>query len=110
MVSRVFETPEETLKAALALAEEIGQKSPIAVQVPYTICLSYVSQTDSILVSYRNPPPQGSKLHLNYGRDHSVDESLDYIRVWNSAQLNTEDLVKSALAIMTKEKAEYSDV
>lgn len=40
-------------KGALDLAEEIGGKSPIAVH--------------------------GTKVNLNYSRDHSVAESLDYM-------------------------------
>jgi delta(3,5)-delta(2,4)-dienoyl-CoA isomerase len=41
------------LASALDLAENIAQKSPVAVQ--------------------------GTKIQLNYSRDHSVDESLEYI-------------------------------
>lgn len=41
------------LNAAFALAAEISSKSPVAVQ--------------------------GSKINLLYSRDHSVDESLDYM-------------------------------
>ena len=41
------------MKRAIDLATEIASKSPIAVE--------------------------GTKLQLNYGRDHTVDEGLDYI-------------------------------
>lgn len=41
------------LNAAFALAADISSKSPVAVQ--------------------------GSKINLIYSRDHSVDESLDYM-------------------------------
>lgn len=87
-----------TVTAALEMAATIAAKSPIAVQVIDNgrIIWSTVSQ--------------GTKVNLNYGRDHTVKESLDYILAWNMSQLNTEDLMKSAMAAMTKEKAEFNDV
>lgn len=51
--SRVFPDKDVMLNAAFALAAEISSKSPVAVQ--------------------------GSKINLIYSRDHSVDESLDYM-------------------------------
>lgn len=51
--SRVFTDKDVMLNAAFALASEISSKSPVAVQ--------------------------GSKINLIYSRDHSVDESLDYM-------------------------------
>lgn len=51
--SRVFPDKDVMLNAAFALASEISSKSPVAVQ--------------------------GSKINLIYSRDHSVDESLDYM-------------------------------
>ncbi|XP_052619396.1 galectin-4 isoform X3 [Peromyscus californicus insignis] len=53
LVSRVFPDKDVMLNAAFALAAEISSKSPVAVQ--------------------------GSKINLIYSRDHSVDESLDYM-------------------------------
>lgn len=41
------------MKRAIDLATEIASKSPVAVAA--------------------------TKLHLNYGRDHTVEEGLDYI-------------------------------
>ena len=51
--SRVFDTREALLDAALSLASVIARKSPVAVQ--------------------------GSKINLNYARDHSIDDSFNYI-------------------------------
>lgn len=53
LLSQVYADKETTEEAALALAEEIASKSPVAVQ--------------------------GSKVNLNYSRDHSVDEALEYM-------------------------------
>jgi enoyl-CoA hydratase/carnithine racemase len=51
--SRVFDTHEALLDAAITLASVIARKSPIAVQ--------------------------GSKINLNYARDHSTDDSFNFI-------------------------------
>ncbi|CAD5215187.1 unnamed protein product [Bursaphelenchus xylophilus] len=82
-LSRAFDTQKECLDGALDLAKEIASKSPIAVQ--------------------------GSKLAMNYARDHTVQETFDYIKVWNSVHLQTEDMVKVAQAMMEKKKAVFND-
>ncbi|EME46055.1 hypothetical protein DOTSEDRAFT_70148 [Dothistroma septosporum NZE10] len=69
-VSGVFEDKKALLERAMELAKDIATKSPIAVQ--------------------------GTKAVINYSRDHSVADGLDYIAVWNSAMLQTQD-VKDAL-------------
>ncbi|GMR50423.1 hypothetical protein PMAYCL1PPCAC_20618 [Pristionchus mayeri] len=84
LISKIYPDQATTVAAALEMAAAIAAKSPIAVQ--------------------------GTKVNLNYGRDHTVKESLDYILAWNMSQLNTEDLMKSAMATMSKEKAEFNDV
>uniref|UniRef100_A0A1I7ZUK5 Delta(3,5)-Delta(2,4)-dienoyl-CoA isomerase, mitochondrial n=1 Tax=Steinernema glaseri TaxID=37863 RepID=A0A1I7ZUK5_9BILA len=84
LVSRVFDTKESCFDASLELAKEIASKSPIAVQ--------------------------GSKIALNYARDHSVDDSINFLLTWNQSQLQSEDLVKSAMAAMSKQKPEFKDV
>lgn len=76
LVSRVFPDKDIMLDAAFALAGEISSKSPVAVQ--------------------------GTKINLVYSRDHSVDESLDYIATWNMSMLQTQDIIKSVQAAMEK--------
>ncbi|KAL1769228.1 delta3,5-Delta2,4-dienoyl-CoA isomerase, mitochondrial [Sigmodon hispidus] len=76
LVSRVFPDKDAMLDAAFALAGEISSKSPVAVQ--------------------------GSKINLIYSRDHSVDESLDYMATWNMSMLQTQDIIKSVQAAMEK--------
>ncbi|XP_075042936.1 delta(3,5)-Delta(2,4)-dienoyl-CoA isomerase, mitochondrial [Mixophyes fleayi] len=75
-VSRVFPDKPSLLLAAFDLASEIVSKSPVAVQ--------------------------GTKVNLLYARDHSVQESLDYMATWNMSMLQTQDIIKSAQAIMQK--------
>ena len=81
LVSRVVENRDEVLKAALTTAQLIAEKSPVAVQ--------------------------GTKHNLVYARDHSVPESLRYMAAWNSAMLQSEDLMKAAVAAISKEKPRF---
>ena len=77
LVSRLYENKEEMMKSALELAENIASKSPVAVQ--------------------------GTKVHLNYSREHSVQEGLRNMVTWNMAMLQSEDVMKSAMASMNKD-------
>lgn len=50
----------------------------------------------------------GLKKNLNYARDHSVAESLDYVGVWNSAFLHSPDLQEAMRAHFAKDTPVYS--
>ncbi|KAL6733420.1 hypothetical protein Aduo_004069 [Ancylostoma duodenale] len=76
LVSRVHSNRDEMSKEVLILAKKIAEKSPVAVQ--------------------------GTKIVLNYSRDHTVEEGLRFVATWNQSQLMTEDIPKSGLAAMTK--------
>lgn len=82
LVNKVLETREKTVEAALATAALIAEKSPIAVH--------------------------GTKINLNYSRDHSVAEGLHFISVWQAANIQTEDLMTAVQAAMTKTKPVFS--
>lgn len=75
-VSKVFDDKESMMSAVIALAESIAVMSPVAVQ--------------------------GTKINLNYARDHSVEEGLDFVAHWNKSMLQSEDLMKAAMALMSK--------
>ena len=51
---------------------------------------------------------QGSKKALNYGRNHGLKESLDYVATLQSAQIEPSDVAMAITARATKEDAEYS--
>ncbi|CAF3814731.1 unnamed protein product [Rotaria sp. Silwood1] len=72
LLSRIFDTREALLDAAINLANVIARKSPVAVQ--------------------------GSKINLNYARDHTIDDNFNFVSTWNSSMLMTEDIVKSVMA------------
>ncbi|XP_023015549.2 delta(3,5)-Delta(2,4)-dienoyl-CoA isomerase, mitochondrial isoform X1 [Leptinotarsa decemlineata] len=78
LVSRVFGDKDEMLNAVEGIAESIAKKSPVAVQ--------------------------STKASLVFSRDHSVQEGLNHIALWNQMNLQSEDLTQSAMAQMTKDK------
>jgi enoyl-CoA hydratase/carnithine racemase len=83
LVSRLFESKDDCIHGAMSLAQEIASKSPVAVQ--------------------------GSKKALNYARNHSVEDSLEWIITWNQSQLQTEDLIINAMAKQAKQLPEFKD-
>ncbi|KAM3720105.1 Delta(3,5)-Delta(2,4)-dienoyl-CoA isomerase [Dirofilaria immitis] len=83
-ISRQFDNSEECLLAALSLADDIAMKSPIAIQ--------------------------GTKLSLNYSRDHPIDDSIQFIRMWNQSQLQSDDLFRASAAAFTNKKPKFNDV
>ena len=102
LCSNVYNDRESAESAALTLAEDIASKSPVAVQ--------------------------GSKVNLNYSRDHPVDLALEYAvsimvqglalyvivglshskATWNGAMLQTEDIIKAVQANVQKEKPVFA--
>ena len=86
LVSKVYETKEELMEGALAMAATIASKSPVAVQ--------------------------GTKDNLVYSREHSTQEGLERIATYNMTMLQSEDLMKSAMAAMNRdsdEKPEFAN-
>lgn len=80
-VSRVFDTKEQAISAALDLAKALASFSPVALQ--------------------------GAKENLNYTMDHSLEDGLNHIAMYNSSALHTDFPIglKSAL---TRQPAKYS--
>lgn len=83
LVNQVFADREELLAEVRKIAASIASKAPLAVR--------------------------GSKEMLLYGRDHSVQESLNYIATWNSGMLSAQDLSEGLSAQMEKRAAVYDD-
>ena len=75
-LSAVMESKDEMMRHAIDMAIMIGSKSPIAIA--------------------------GTKANLNYSRDHTVKDSLEYIATWNAMMLQTGDVMKAAMASMKK--------
>lgn len=84
LVSRVLPTTKDLLQESLALCVAIASKSPLAVT--------------------------GTKVHLNYARDHSVKEALDFVALWNSSALQSEDVAIAMQASMSKQQPIFSNL
>lgn len=82
-VNRVFADRESLLAGVTQIAREIASKAPLAVR--------------------------GSKEMINYVRDHSVADGLNYIATWNAGMLSQADLMGSVQAQAGGESCEYDD-
>lgn len=52
---------------------------------------------------------RGTKEVLQYTRDHSVDNALNYMSTWNAAMLISDDLTEAFKASMNNSKPEFED-
>ncbi|HSM97267.1 MAG TPA: enoyl-CoA hydratase-related protein, partial [Rhizomicrobium sp.] len=85
LVNEVFATQDEMLKHVMALAKDIAEKSPLAVH--------------------------GSKVMINYARDHSTADGLDYIATWQAGMYNPEtDMRESFVAKAEKRAPKFGDL
>jgi enoyl-CoA hydratase len=71
LINEVYPDHESMLSSVMSVAEEIASKAPLAVY--------------------------GCKRMINYARDHSTADGLDYIAIWNTTFLQTEE-IQEALA------------
>jgi enoyl-CoA hydratase len=83
LVNSVHATHEELREAAFALAREIAQKSPLAIA--------------------------GTKVAINYARDHGTREALDHMAVLQAAILSPDDMRAAIEAVRTKQAPAFPD-
>lgn len=50
---------------------------------------------------------RGVKRSILYSREHTVREGLQHVKMWNSAFLQTEDLLEAMRAVMSKQTPDY---
>mgnify|MGYP003741417013 FL=1 len=82
-VNEIYGDQDEMLEAVFEVAGEIASKSPMAIW--------------------------GTKRTLNYGRDHSVADGLEYIATWNAAMFDTDDMAEAFRASTENRDAEFPD-
>jgi enoyl-CoA hydratase len=80
-VNKVYPDQESMLKGVMEIAGEIASNAPLAVY--------------------------GCKKMINYARDHSTADGLDYVAVWNMSMLKPEEMMESLKAKMEKRPGEY---
>lgn len=83
LLNRVFPEPDALLAGVRKIALTIAGKSPLAIR--------------------------GSKEMLNYGRDHSIADGLNYVATWNAAMLQSADLEEAMCALREKRPPSYRD-
>ncbi|GAC1620458.1 MAG: crotonase/enoyl-CoA hydratase family protein [Nevskia sp.] len=83
LLNGAFETRDEVLAKAEAMARLIASKSPLTVR--------------------------GIKKNLLYSRDHTVAEGLEFAAGWNAAMLISEDASEALSAFLQKRAATFAD-
>lgn len=81
LVNQVFTDTEAMLSGVMDIAHQIAAHSPLAVT--------------------------GSKIMLNYARDHSVADSLEYMATWQAGMFHRADLMEALAAKMQKRESDF---
>ncbi len=84
LVNEVFASHEELVAAVLETAREIASKNPLAVA--------------------------GSKVMINYARDHTIRDSLDYIATWQTGMFAPPHMMEAFQAKAQKREPTYPDL
>lgn len=85
LVNKVYPSQEAMLEDVMAIAEQIAARSPLAVA--------------------------GCKEMINYTRDHSVAESLNYMSVWQSGMFQPQtDMMETFAAKMEKREPQFEEL
>lgn len=84
LVNGVFANQAAMMEHVMALAAEIAAKAPVAVA--------------------------GSKRMINYARDHSTTDGLDYIATWQTGMFSPPHMAEAFAAKAQKRKPEFPDL
>ena len=84
LVNQVFPDQQAMLDAVMGIAREIATKAPLAVY--------------------------GCKRMINYARDHSTADGLDYIGIWNASMLQQEEVVEAMTASREKRAGNFVEL
>jgi enoyl-CoA hydratase len=84
LVQEVYADHESLVEGALETAREIADKSPLAIW--------------------------GTKVAMNYARDHGVDDALDQIATWQSGMFQPADMMEAFAAKAEKRTPVFPDL
>ena len=84
LVNDVFPDQQTMLEAVMDIARQIASKAPLAIY--------------------------GSKHIINYARDHSTADSLDYIGLWNASMLQANEISEAINAAEEKRGGDFVDL
>jgi enoyl-CoA hydratase len=84
LVNRVYSDQAAMLDGVMEIAREIASKAPLAVY--------------------------GCKRMINYSRDHSTADGLDYVGIWNASMLQPDEMAEAMLANAQKRAGDFVDL
>ena len=84
LVNSLFDTQEEMITEVMKIAHNITLKAPMAVN--------------------------GCKTLINYSRDHSTADVLDYIALWNASHFKIEEVMEAMKAKKEKREGNFSEL
>ena len=84
LVNRVYDTQEDMLAGVMEIAREIAANAPLAVH--------------------------GCKRAITYARDHSTQEGLEWIGMWNASMLQNDEIMEAMTARQESRPAEFVDL
>ena len=83
-MNRVFPDQPTMLAEVMGIAREIASKAPLAVY--------------------------GTKRMINYARDHSTADGLDYIGIWNASMLQKQEIQEAIKANAEKRPGAFVEL
>ncbi|MEH6526168.1 MAG: crotonase/enoyl-CoA hydratase family protein [Sneathiella sp.] len=84
LINKVYADQAEMMKNVMAVATDIASKAPLAIA--------------------------GCKRMMNYSRDHTIADSLDYIAIWNASMLQREEIFEAMKANAEKRPGDFVDL
>ena len=84
LINSVYDTHEDMVADVLNIASEIASKAPMAIN--------------------------GCKTIINYSRDHSTSDVLDYIALWNASHFKIEEVMEAMTAQKGVREGLFSDL
>ena len=84
LVNEVFESKETLADEVQKIAQNIAKKSPLVTRV--------------------------IKKQINYARDHSVRDSLEFHATWNASLISGKDMQEAMTSYMNKTEGDFDDL
>ena len=83
-VNRLYESHDALIEGALEIANEIASNSPAAVY--------------------------GCKRVIDFSRDHTIDEGLEWINMWNASMLSQSELMEGFQSHKSKKEGNFAEL
>ena len=83
-VNKLYESHDSLIEGALEIANEIASNSPAAVY--------------------------GCKRVIDFSRDHTIDEGLEWINMWNASMLSQSELMEGFQSYKSKKEGKFAEL